>query len=128
MFWWIYPSNKSAPANRKKGFYTNRNPNKQEVGFIFVWSGSELWSLFKYSKVKLKKQKHRAADVLFNDTTVMQIYSGQTVPLSTVLQAKEFNFKNLPVTYYQEISILGRSCMKNAFLGKLNFRFIGNIP
>jgi hypothetical protein len=27
---------KSAPANRKKGFYTNHDPNKQEVGFIFV--------------------------------------------------------------------------------------------
>ncbi len=24
--------------------YTNRDPNKQEVGFIFVCSGSELWS------------------------------------------------------------------------------------
>jgi hypothetical protein len=26
----------SALANGKKGFYTNRDPNKQEVGFIFV--------------------------------------------------------------------------------------------
>jgi hypothetical protein len=34
--WRIFSSKKSAPANRKKGFYTNRNPNKQEVGFIFV--------------------------------------------------------------------------------------------
>jgi hypothetical protein len=34
--WQIFSSNKSAQANRKKGFYTNRNPNKQEVGFIFV--------------------------------------------------------------------------------------------
>jgi hypothetical protein len=34
--WKIFSSNKSAPANRKKGFYTNRNPNKQEVGVIFV--------------------------------------------------------------------------------------------
>jgi hypothetical protein len=32
--WKIFSSNKSAPA--KKGFYTNRNPNKREVGFIFV--------------------------------------------------------------------------------------------
>ncbi len=28
-------SNKSAPANRNTGFYANRDPNKQEVGFIF---------------------------------------------------------------------------------------------
>jgi hypothetical protein len=35
-------SNKSAPANRKKGFYTIRVPKKQEVGGIFVFSGSEL--------------------------------------------------------------------------------------
>jgi hypothetical protein len=26
----------SAPANRKTGFYANRDPNKQEVGFIFA--------------------------------------------------------------------------------------------
>jgi hypothetical protein len=36
--------------------HTNHDPNKQEVGFIFVWSDSELWSLFKYSKLKLKNQ------------------------------------------------------------------------
>jgi hypothetical protein len=30
----VFSSNKSAPANRQKGFYTNRDPNKQEVGFI----------------------------------------------------------------------------------------------
>ncbi len=64
-FWRIFSSNKHVPANRKKGFYTNHNPNKQEVGFNFVWSGSELWSLFKYSKVKVKNQKHKAVDVLF---------------------------------------------------------------
>jgi hypothetical protein len=33
---WIYSTNKSAPANRKKCFYTNRDPNQQEVGFFFV--------------------------------------------------------------------------------------------
>jgi hypothetical protein len=27
---------------RKTGFYANRKLNKQEVGFIFAWSGSEL--------------------------------------------------------------------------------------
>ncbi len=27
---------KSEAANRKKGFYPNRNPNMQEVGFSFV--------------------------------------------------------------------------------------------
>jgi hypothetical protein len=32
----IFSSNKRAPANRKKGFNTNRNPNKQEVGFNLI--------------------------------------------------------------------------------------------
>jgi hypothetical protein len=32
----IFTSNKSAPVNRKTGFYANRDPNKQEV------SGSKL--------------------------------------------------------------------------------------
>jgi hypothetical protein len=40
--WQIFSSNKSVPANRKKGFYRNSVPKKQEVGGIFVWSGSEL--------------------------------------------------------------------------------------
>jgi hypothetical protein len=31
----LFLSNKSAPANRKKGLYTNRDPNKQ-VGFILL--------------------------------------------------------------------------------------------
>jgi hypothetical protein len=35
-------SNKSAPANRKTGFYANCDPNKQEVEYIFAWSSSEL--------------------------------------------------------------------------------------
>jgi hypothetical protein len=38
----FFSSSNSAPANRKTGFYANREPNKQEVGFIFAWSGSEL--------------------------------------------------------------------------------------
>jgi hypothetical protein len=29
-----FSSNNSAPANRKTGFYANRDPNKQKVGFI----------------------------------------------------------------------------------------------
>ena len=44
--------------------HANRKPNKQEVGFNFAWSGSELWSCFKYSMRKLKNQKHTAVDVL----------------------------------------------------------------
>jgi hypothetical protein len=34
--WRIFSANKSAPANRKKGFYTNRDLNKQKVGLNFV--------------------------------------------------------------------------------------------
>jgi hypothetical protein len=34
--WRIFSSNKSAPANRKTGFYANRDPNKQEVGYLFL--------------------------------------------------------------------------------------------
>jgi hypothetical protein len=53
---WIFSSNKSASANRKKGFYTNHVPKNQEDGGIFEFSGSELWTLFKYSRSKLKNQ------------------------------------------------------------------------
>jgi hypothetical protein len=32
----IFSTNKSEPANRKTGFYANRDPNKQEVEFLFA--------------------------------------------------------------------------------------------
>jgi hypothetical protein len=32
----FFLSNKSVPANRKKRFYANLDPNKQEVGFILA--------------------------------------------------------------------------------------------
>ncbi len=44
-----------------------------EVGFIFVWSGSEL---------KLKNQKPCPFQGLPNGTTLIQIQSGRTVPLN----------------------------------------------
>ncbi len=62
--WRIFSSNESAPANSKTGFYADRDPYKQEVGVISAWSGSELWSLFKYSRSKIKNSKHKVVDVL----------------------------------------------------------------
>jgi hypothetical protein len=32
----FFSSSKSATANMKTGFYANRDPNKQEVGFIYA--------------------------------------------------------------------------------------------
>jgi hypothetical protein len=61
----FFSSYKSAPANRKKGFCTNRVSKKQGVEGIFVFSDSELWTLFKYSRLKLKNLKPIAIDVLF---------------------------------------------------------------
>ncbi len=46
--------------------HTNRDPKKQEVEFIFARSGSELWTLIKYSRSKIKNKKPIAVDVLFN--------------------------------------------------------------
>ncbi len=43
--------------------HTNRGPNKQKVCFIFVWSGSELWTFF--SKLKFKNQKPIAVNDFF---------------------------------------------------------------
>jgi hypothetical protein len=47
------------------GAHANRDPNKQEVGFLFAWSGSELWTLIKYSRSIIKIKKPIAVDVLF---------------------------------------------------------------
>jgi hypothetical protein len=38
--------------------HANRDPNNQEVGLSFAWSGSELWTLIKYSRSKIKKIKN----------------------------------------------------------------------
>jgi hypothetical protein len=40
--WWIFSSNKSVPANWKKGFYTSRLRKIEEIGGICVFSGSKL--------------------------------------------------------------------------------------
>jgi hypothetical protein len=81
----IFSSNKSAQASRKKGIYANR-----AGGWIHFWMKRlrTLKSFFRYSKVNLKIQKPIAVDVLFkacrlsNGTTLMQIQSSRTKPVS----------------------------------------------
>jgi hypothetical protein len=54
--WRIFSSNESVPTNRNKVFYTSRLPKKEEIGGIFVFSGSEQnFELF--LKIFLKKEK-----------------------------------------------------------------------
>ncbi len=71
--WRIFSTYKSEQVNRKEGIYPNRDPNKHEVCFFFVWSGSEL---FKYSKLKLKNQKPIAVDVLSRPIQWYHSYQG----------------------------------------------------
>jgi hypothetical protein len=40
--WADFSSNKSVPANMKKGFYTSQVPKNEDIGVIFVFSSSEL--------------------------------------------------------------------------------------
>ncbi len=62
-------------------------PTSRRIRCIFVSSSSELWSLFKNSRSKLKNQKPIAVDVHYQAypmaTSLMQIQSGQRVPLSS---------------------------------------------
>jgi hypothetical protein len=45
--WRIFSSDKSAPANRNKGFNTNRVPKKQEViGFFVQYLAAQNFELF----------------------------------------------------------------------------------
>jgi len=63
--WWILSSNKSAPANRKSGFYSNCDPNKQEVGFIFALKRLRILKSFQiFKSVKFKSQKPVTVDAL----------------------------------------------------------------
>jgi hypothetical protein len=81
--WRILLSTKSAPANRKTGFYANHDPNEQEAGFILAWSGSEL-EVFQIFKNEIKKSETYSGcpfQGLSNGTTLMYVQSGRTVPL-----------------------------------------------
>ncbi len=54
----------------------------RRIGWIFVWSGSELWSLFKHARLKLKNlKKPKAIDVLFKAYPMLPLAcrSGRTV-------------------------------------------------
>ncbi len=64
------------------------NRTSRRIRGLFAWSGSELWVCFKYSRSKIKKLKTYGGWCPFkglsNDTTLMQIQSGRTVPLKVV--------------------------------------------
>ncbi len=111
-----FSSNKSPPANIKTGFYANRDPNKQEVGFFFAWSGSELLNLFKYSTVKLKNQKPIA--VLFKAYPMVPLSCRSTLAKRYIPLKVGGNEKN-------EGS--GRSQMLDNGLGPWRLRFIFNL-
>ena len=85
--WWIFSSSNSAPANRKTGFYANREPNKQEDWRPFCMERLRTLNSCKIFKIKNKKLKTYSGwcpfKVLSNDTTLMQIQSGRTVPFIT---------------------------------------------
>ncbi len=72
--WRIFSSNKSAPAYRKKGFYINRDPNKQEVGYIFMYEAAQNFEVFQIFKTEIKKSKtYTAVDVLFKAYPMVQL-------------------------------------------------------
>ncbi len=75
--------------------HANRYPNKQEVGFIFAWSCSELWTLNKYSRSKIKSQKLIAADVL---SRPIQWYHSQADPIWPDGTFKQLNWQSLRLT------------------------------
>ncbi len=57
-----------SPVGRKRLGFVPIKPvcwRRRRIRWIFVWSCSELWSLFKYSRLKLKNLKPIGADVHF---------------------------------------------------------------
>jgi hypothetical protein len=53
----FFSSNKSMPVNRKTGFFANRDPNKQEVGFLFSMERLRTSKSFQIFKSEIKKSK-----------------------------------------------------------------------
>ncbi len=54
VLWRIFSSNKSAAANRTKHLYTHRLPENEEIGDIFLFNGSVLWTMIKKFSIKIK--------------------------------------------------------------------------
>ncbi len=79
------------------------NCTSRRIGGHFAWSGSELWSCFKYSRSKIKKLKTYSGWCPFkglsNDTTLMQIQSDRTVPLRSS-RPQSFSHRNKGSTVY----------------------------
>ncbi len=64
-------------------------PTRKMIRGIFVWSGSELWSFFKNSRLKLKLQKPIAVDVLFQAYPMVPLSGwSNLVPLKVVTNEK----------------------------------------
>jgi hypothetical protein len=55
--WWIYSSHKSAPANRKTGFFANRDPGSEQAGGWIHFCMKRLRTLksFQIFKSEIKK-------------------------------------------------------------------------
>ncbi len=75
----IFSSNKSVPANRKTGFYANRNPNKQVVGFIFSWSRT--LKSFQIFKSEIKKLKNYRGLCFFQGLSSIHCYHSHVDPI-----------------------------------------------
>jgi hypothetical protein len=63
--WRIFSTNKSATANRKKGFYTNCDPNKAGGWIYFCLKRLRTLKSFQILKTELINQKPIAVDDLF---------------------------------------------------------------
>ncbi len=75
------------PIGRQDSMQTVIQTSRR-LDFIFAWSGSELWSLFEYSRVKFKNQKPIAVDILFKAYPMVPLSCGQTVPLTLIVKTK----------------------------------------
>jgi hypothetical protein len=53
----IFSSNESAPANRKKGFYTSLLPKNEEIGKAFLYLAAQNFELFSKIQDQNKKLK-----------------------------------------------------------------------
>jgi hypothetical protein len=56
VLWRIFSSNKSAPANRKEGFYTSRQPKNEEIGGI-LYLATQNFEFFSKIQDQIKKLK-----------------------------------------------------------------------
>ncbi len=98
------------------------NQTSRRIGFNFAWSGSGLWSLFKYSVLKWKNQKHIAVNVLLKGFLMIPLSyrSNLAGTFKDIVQPKKRRwdrdgYQSIRATSYKIADVFSRYTLKDYY-------------